>query len=97
MITCLTPIGPCHPGWRRSEITALAADAAPVRALRIPDDVGGDGYVRLAIVALTASAVGFGAGMVVFKRSQLWCRVCGSVLSCADCARVGRGRIRGRG
>jgi hypothetical protein len=50
----------------------------------------------IALSALMASMVGFGAGLLLFRRSLSWCRTCGSVLSCADCARVGRSPARGR-
>jgi hypothetical protein len=44
----------------------------------------------IALAALMASTVGFLAGMLVFKRSLVWCRRCGCVLACPDCARTGR-------
>jgi hypothetical protein len=33
--------------------------------------------------------LGWIAGMLTFKRSLTWCRVCGSTLTCPDCQRHG--------
>ena len=35
---------------------------------------------------IAAIVVGFLAGLLSFKRSLRWCRHCGQILSCADCA-----------
>lgn len=38
--------------------------------------------------------VGFLAGFAVFKRSLLWCRACGSTLTCSVCTGSVRGQSR---
>jgi len=52
--------------------------------------------VTAVIAALAASVLGFVAGLLVFKRSLMWCRDCGSVLTCSPCTGVARGRQPGR-
>jgi len=32
-----------------------------------------------------ALALGFLAGLLIFKRSLQWCRTCGATLTCAEC------------
>jgi hypothetical protein len=41
----------------------------------------------LPIAAISAALMlGFLAGLLTFKRSLRWCRTCGAILTCPDCA-----------
>ena len=44
----------------------------------------------VALTALAALAAGFVAGLVTFRRSQLWCVICGATLRCVECANQSR-------
>jgi NADH pyrophosphatase NudC (nudix superfamily) len=49
------------------------------------------GYAVVAVV--TALMLGFGVGLLIFKRSSRWCPVCGITLECRACPTPqGRGR-----
>lgn len=41
------------------------------------------GYVIVA--AILALLLGFGAGVMTFKRSSVWCQDCGKTLRCPSC------------
>jgi hypothetical protein len=47
--------------------------------------------VVIASVGALVGAVllGFVAGLWTLKRSQQWCKACGSTLTCPDCQRAG--------
>jgi hypothetical protein len=38
--------------------------------------------------------IGFLAGLAVFKRSLLWCKTCGSTLTCTVCTSLARQRMQ---
>ncbi|MEN3305536.1 MAG: hypothetical protein V7603_1738 [Micromonosporaceae bacterium] len=38
-----------------------------------------------ALIAAIAGLLGFGAGLLTFKRSSRWCTQCGKSLSCSQC------------
>ncbi len=38
-----------------------------------------------ALTAAIAGLLGFGAGLLTFKRSLRWCPQCGKTLTCAEC------------
>ncbi len=39
------------------------------------------------VYAVPAELLGFLAGVLAFRRTLVWCRVCGAGLTCADCGR----------
>ncbi|HKT03611.1 MAG TPA: hypothetical protein VJT31_29125 [Rugosimonospora sp.] len=41
-----------------------------------------------ALIAALAGLLGFGAGLLTFKRSSHWCPQCGQTLSCGRCGSV---------
>jgi hypothetical protein len=41
----------------------------------------------IVLAAISALVLGFLAGLSTFKRSLMWCRICGSTLRCTVCPR----------
>ncbi|MEU5552852.1 hypothetical protein ABZ738_24045 [Micromonospora sp. NPDC047793] len=39
------------------------------------------------LVLVAVAALGFAAGLFLFKVKSRWCRRCGSALNCPDCGR----------